>query len=79
MPPKKPTLRGKILKKLDENSDGLTMKDLKKDKVLNISERTLRKILKKLIQEGKVSEETKKRKKDHRSNIIYKSAYIYIA
>lgn len=69
---KKITLRGKILEKLEKN-DGLSIKDFKKDKNLNVEEKTLRKILEKLVEEGRVSKETKKREQDYRSNIIYKS------
>ncbi|MDP3014430.1 MAG: hypothetical protein Q8M92_09325 [Candidatus Subteraquimicrobiales bacterium] len=74
MPAKKITLgEGKILKKLKENSDGITMKDFKRDENFNVSERIIRDKLEKLTKKGKVSKETKKRKQDHRANIIYKS------
>jgi DNA-binding GntR family transcriptional regulator len=72
MPTKVMAIKEKIPNKLRGIGEGLTVKELKKIRDLNCSEDTIRKALNLLIGEGTVSEEVKKRKKDHKSNAVYK-------
>lgn len=72
MPTKVTIAKEQIPRELTGIEEGLTVKELKKIPHLKCSEETIRKALKMLIDEGIVSKEIKKRKKDHRSNTVYK-------
>lgn len=73
MPPKRITLKGQILEKLEKHSiDGLTIKEFKKDKNINYIEKIIQETLKELVNDGKVSETFEKRENDFRTNMVYR-------